>query len=105
MDRYAEMIGLMAELYGAPDKLRGRKSRAGVITPERAAIYRQVNAALKAGTIRQTDCADCGAYSQHAHHEDYSKPLEVIWLCADCHARRHRAEQHAAFLANLSREK
>lgn len=66
MNRHAEMIGLMGELYGEPETLRGRKSRAGRITPDRARLYRLVNKALRAGTIQQTDCSDCGAYSQHA---------------------------------------
>lgn len=26
----------------------------------------------------------------HGHHEDYKKPLEVVWVCFACHAIRHR---------------
>jgi hypothetical protein len=31
----------------------------------------------------------CGRTPTHAHHEDYSAPLDVVWLCAACHRRRH----------------
>src|SRR5688572_6263292 len=33
----------------------------------------------------------CGAMGQHRHHPDYSKPLEIVWLCAPCHRREHQS--------------
>lgn len=37
-------------------------------------------------------CQCCGANGVeiHGHHPDYSKPLEVIWLCTSCHGAEHR---------------
>jgi hypothetical protein len=32
----------------------------------------------------------CGDPDAHAHHEDYSKPLEVRWLCTQHHNEAHR---------------
>jgi len=34
-------------------------------------------------------CIDCNAQAQEYHHEDYSKPLDVIPLCKLCHIKRH----------------
>lgn len=48
-----------------------------------------VRKAIKAGTITPQPCEVCGAQKVDAHHEDYSKPLDVHWLC-----RRHHAERH-----------
>jgi hypothetical protein len=31
----------------------------------------------------------CGRTRSHAHHDDYSKPLDVIWLCSTHHRSRH----------------
>lgn len=39
-------------------------------------------------------CEGCGdERSLHGHHDDYSKPLEVRWLCVPCHMRHHRAKK------------
>ena len=34
--------------------------------------------------------SDCGESRPHGHHENYDKPLDVIWLCPLCHKRRHK---------------
>lgn len=44
---------------------------------------------IKSGKIIRKPCEVCFNQKSEGHHEDYSKPLEVIWLCRRHHARRH----------------
>jgi hypothetical protein len=59
--------------------------------PERGRIYRQVRGALKKGILtRPSICSHCGCSRKlHAHHSDYTQPLQVIWVCHNCHADLH----------------
>lgn len=56
--------------------------------PEKYKAHSALGNALRSGKILQEPCCKCGAKAQ-AHHDDYSKPLEVMWLCAKHHAERH----------------
>ena len=63
--------------------------------PERKHACAIVNNALRAGRIvKPRKCEVCGdcprSRALHAHHDDYSKPLEVRWLCSACHGVFHR---------------
>ncbi len=45
--------------------------------------------AIKTGKLLRQPCEVCGAIKVDAHHDDYSKRLDVRWLC-----RKHHAEFH-----------
>lgn len=44
---------------------------------------------FRRGNIVKKPCVICGDINSHAHHSDYSKPLDVIWYC-----RKHHREIH-----------
>lgn len=53
----------------------------------------KVGKAIKKGELLPSKiCSDCGSGNKKivAHHEDYTKPLDVIWLCSSCHGKRKR---------------
>lgn len=45
----------------------------------------------RVGKVTRGSCEKCGEPNAHAHHEDYSKPLDVRWLCSKCHGLEHRS--------------
>lgn len=59
--------------------------------PEKRRAHAAVYNAIKRGKmVRPERCSVCRSTDFiHAHHDDYSKPLDVIWLCASCHRKRH----------------
>ncbi len=40
-----------------------------------------LNNAIKRGEVIRQPCEICGNIKSQAHHEDYTKPFEVRWLC------------------------
>lgn len=54
------------------------------------AAHNAVARALRSGRIERQPCCMCGTTEKiHAHHDDYMKPLEVMWLCVVHHKSRH----------------
>lgn len=49
-----------------------------------------VSLAIRGGTLTREPCETCGEAKSEAHHDDYTKPLDVRWLC-----RRHHRWHHS----------
>lgn len=53
--------------------------------PDRRTARVAVGNALRDGRLKKQPCETCGALNVEAHHDDYTKPLEVRWLCNGHH--------------------
>lgn len=60
--------------------------------PEKYKAHNIANTAIRDGVlVKPNKCEKCSRdYKIQAHHDDYSKPLDVKWLCTHCHGERHR---------------
>lgn len=58
---------------------------------EKITAHGKVAQAIKNGELTRLPCEVCGSDIRiQAHHDDYSKPLEVRWLCQTHHSREHK---------------
>jgi hypothetical protein len=57
---------------------------------EKTRAQNQLNYAVRKGDVARQPCEVCGTDQKvHAHHHDYRKPLDVRWLCFQCHKNSH----------------
>ena len=84
----------VSEFYNASDVLCGKDAwckscnREVARTPENKA-RQKLEAAVRSGRIQRQPCVVCGATPTDAHHADYSKPFDVVWLCRKHHSHVH----------------
>jgi hypothetical protein len=73
--------------------------------PDKKHAHITTGNAIRDGKLVRQPCEVCGKKKSEAHHEDYSKPLEVIWLCKKHHSeadkrRRERERRKMPVSAN-----
>ena len=69
--------------------LRKAKAKYRSQNPKKYEANYKVSNAIRDGILIRGVCEVCGNTRVHAHHEDYSKPLDVVWLCPTHHRERH----------------
>ena len=52
--------------------------------------HQAVQSAIRQKVLIKCPCVVCGSAKSMAHHDDYDKPLDVIWLCQIHHKERHK---------------
>lgn len=62
-------------------------------TLEKIEARLEATKAIKRGDVIRQPCEECGSDAQ-GHHDDYSKPLELRWLCRVHHDALHYAQRH-----------
>lgn len=75
------------------DKERRLRHQQRPRDPEKKRARTLAESAVRCGRLVQPACCeDCDGTENRieAHHEDYSRPLDVEWLCSICHGKRHR---------------
>ena len=75
------------------ETLRAMRERRDPV--KRRAAYLTSNAIRDGRLIRQP-CEVCADPKVEAHHDDYTKPLEVRWLCREHHLEHHGKVYRAA---------
>lgn len=63
--------------------------------PDRRRAQGLVQQALRTGRLQRQLCWVCGGHAV-AHHPDYDRPLDVVWLCQAHHKQTHALVQTTA---------
>lgn len=101
---YDKMRGSMPHRVAArkdyAQTISGKAAHARALTkqrltnPEKTKARNAVSNALRDGRLRSQPCWCCGQKAE-AHHPDYSRPLDVVWLCQPHHKQAHAIAEAA----------
>jgi hypothetical protein len=75
-----------------------------MLPPEKRIAVRERGRDRNRGKVEKpSNCCECGKQETprrlHAHHDDYGKPMNVEFLCTECHGKRHQKPIPAELLA------
>lgn len=63
------------------------------LNPDKVKAHMAINNAVRNNRIKKLPCMLCGNPEVQAHHTDYTKRLDVQWLCSKCHSEKHNTNK------------
>lgn len=79
-------------------KTLGYLQKRRLLHPEKDRARRLVGSAVRRGLMEKQPCEICKSPEVQAHHPDYSKPLNVRWLCFIHHRQEHGQLTHSKYV-------
>lgn len=70
--------------------------------PMRHKARQKLTQAIRSGKIHRQPCEVCGETNSEGHHDDYSKPLAVRWLCRKHHVELHKSAKRGCAPCRLA---
>jgi hypothetical protein len=95
-------------IYRAEGRQKGSPSKArdwALRNKEKRYCHNKVARAVLTGKLIKEPCEVCGSQDTQAHHDDYSKPLDVRWLCVTHHNELHRKQREDHLLSLIEHKK
>jgi predicted nucleic acid-binding Zn-ribbon protein len=86
----AKYLSRMRRIHGEGWKPRSERPKDPLKEVKRKAMV-TYRTALKRGKLTRTPCHICGDEKVEGHHPDYSRPLDVVWLCKAHHLAIHNS--------------
>jgi hypothetical protein len=80
----------LSQRYQAVYMRQWRKTHPLSAEARRKDITRSYAGVYKRRGLLVPERCQCGAGKTEMHHKDYSKPLQVQWLCRPCHQVEHQ---------------
>ena len=103
IDRREQQSRYQKEARGRdPERFYRYQKEARERDPEKYAARTAVGNAIRDGRLTRKPCESCGDAATEAHHDDYSKPLSVRWLCFRCHRKHHGQVVSSDLVLSLS---
>lgn len=88
-ERNHEAVRLRVAEYAQSGRGKEAKARYERNNPEKVRARKAVRSAIQKGKLERQPCEECGEPDAQAHHEDYSKPFDIRWLCFKHHREEH----------------
>lgn len=75
-----------------------RERNRRIRNPEKVRAVAVVNHGIRDGVLARQPCYKCDTSPAEAHHEDYKRPLDLVWACKPHHVELDKARRAALCL-------